>query len=51
MSTLRGRCPCGAVTFEIASSVSALPACHGFRCRRLYGAAFGPIAIAEREDE
>jgi hypothetical protein len=49
MPDFRGSCLRGAVAFEYTGPIHGLQACHGLRCRKFYGSAFGPIAIINRE--
>ncbi len=46
--TLRGRCQCGAVTYEVADDFAYALNCHCSMCRRATGAAFKPLAGIER---
>ncbi len=43
-STLRGKCLCGAVQYEVADDFSYALNCHCSNCRRATGAAFKPFA-------
>jgi hypothetical protein len=47
--TLRGKCECGAVRYEVADAFLYAANCHCSNCRASTGAAFKPFAGIERE--
>lgn len=48
LATLRGKCLCGAVQYEVADAFGYALNCHCSNCRRATGAAFKPFAGIER---
>lgn len=46
---IHGSCLCGEVTFELSGDVMELANCHCSECRKAYGAAFGTVAVVEKE--
>ncbi|MEM7281421.1 MAG: GFA family protein [Pseudomonadota bacterium] len=50
METLKGRCECKRVQFEVTGAINDFSHCHCSQCRRLHGAAFATFAGVERSD-
>jgi hypothetical protein len=48
LRALRGRCLCGAVSYEVADEFRYCLNCHCSNCRRATGSAFKPFAGIER---
>ena len=48
LRTLRGKCLCGAVQYEVEDQFRYCLSCHCSNCRRATGAAFKPFAGIER---
>ena len=46
---IRGSCLCGDVAFHVSGDVMEMGNCHCSECRKAYGAAFGTVAVVEKE--
>jgi hypothetical protein len=49
MTTLRGRCACGATEYEVEDAFVYAMNCHCSKCRAATGAAYKPMGGIERE--
>jgi len=46
---IKGRCECGAVSYEVDGEITDFSHCHCSQCRRLHGAAFASFGGVSRD--